>query len=135
MTPPRYVHRIRIRYGEVDMQGVVFNGHWLTYFDDAMTQFFAWLGFDPTQVFSEGFDVMLVHAEIDWRGPAGFDDEVAIEVHASRLGTSSFDLRYEASVEGRPVCDATITYVSIDPGRGSAPIPDEVRTALERTAS
>ncbi len=41
-----FVHRIRPRYAEVDQQGVVFNAHWLTYFDDACTRFFEWLGWD-----------------------------------------------------------------------------------------
>ena len=32
----RYVHHIRVRYGEVDMQRVVFNSHYLAYCDDAV---------------------------------------------------------------------------------------------------
>ena len=41
--PWPFVHRVRPRYAEVDAQGVVFNAHWLTYFDEACTRFFeAW---------------------------------------------------------------------------------------------
>jgi len=32
-----YTHHIRVRYGEVDMQRVVFNAHYLTYFDTSIT--------------------------------------------------------------------------------------------------
>ena len=39
-----FVHRVRPRYAEVDQQGVVFNAHWLTYFDDACTRFFESIG-------------------------------------------------------------------------------------------
>lgn len=131
----RFVHRVRPRYAEVDVQGVVFNAHWLTYFDDAMTRFTEWLGFDVSTAFFRDFDVMLVHAEIDWRGAAGFDDPVDITVAPVRLGGSSFDLRFEAAVGESPVCEATITYVSIEPGtHGSRPIPDVLRDALERAA-
>ena len=54
-------HRIRVRYAEIDGQGVVFNAHWLTYFDDSCTRFMESLGFGPDFWVSE-FDVMLVKA-------------------------------------------------------------------------
>jgi acyl-CoA thioester hydrolase len=59
-----FTHTLRPRYAEVDMQKVVFNGHWLTYFDDACTRFFESLGFDPRETFSEKglFDAMVVKA-------------------------------------------------------------------------
>lgn len=117
------------------MQGVVFNAHWLAYFDDAASQFFAWLGFPPQETFASDFDFMVVKAVLEWSGPAGFDDEVGVAVSAPRLGRSSFDLRHEATVGERPVCAATITYVSITPGKNTArPIPDRVRRRLEEAA-
>lgn len=128
-----YTHTIRIRYAECDQQGVAFHGHWLAFFDDACTHFFASLGFDAKELFTSpsGFDMMVVGAELSWHGPAGFDDVVAIEVATARIGTSSFALRYHATVEGQPVCDGTVTYVSIAHGeKRSRPIPDEVRAAL-----
>src|SRR4029079_12969103 len=62
-------HRIRVRYAEIDGQGVVFNAHWLTYFDDSCTRFMESLGFGPDFWVSE-FDVMLVKASLEWAGPA-----------------------------------------------------------------
>ena len=125
-----FAHRIRVRYAEVDGQGVVFNAHWLTYFDEACTRFMESLGFGPGFWVHE-FDVMLVRAVLEWSGPAGFDDSVDVEVVPARLGTKSFDLRYRASIAGAPVCEATITYVSVKPGANtSIEIPDHVRAAL-----
>jgi len=110
---------------------VVFNAHWLTYFDEACTRFFDALGFRPSTTFFSDFDVMLVKAVLEWQGPAGFDDEVDIAVEPVRLGTASFDLRYTATVEDRAVCIGVVTYVSVQPGvKTSAPIPDEVRSRL-----
>ena len=72
-----FAHTVRPRYSEVDMQKVVFNGHWLNYFDDASTRFFESLGFDPRDFLEgRGFDVMVVKALLEWQGPATFDDEV-----------------------------------------------------------
>jgi acyl-CoA thioester hydrolase len=133
-TPP-FVHRVRPRYAEVDMQGVVFNAHWLTYFDDACSRFFEWMGFAPAEAFFRDFDVMLVKATLEWSGPAGFDELVDITVEPLRLGRSSFDVRYTAEVGERGVCVATITYVSVVPGTHRAtPIPALLRKKLETHA-
>ncbi len=129
-----FVHHIRVRYAEVDGQGVVFNAHWLTYFDDSCTRFMESLGFGADFWIKE-FDVMLVRAEIEWSGPARFDEWIDVEVVPTRLGTKSFDLRYRASVAGALACEATITYVAVAPGEyGSVPLPDAVRNALNARA-
>ena len=79
---------------------------------------------------------MLVRAELEWEGPAHFDEWIDITVQPVRLGTKSFDLQYTATVDERPACQATITYVSVKPGANtSMEIPPEVRTALDHTVA
>ena len=130
-TPEPFRNRIRVRYAEIDGQGVVFNAHWLTYFDDSCTRFMESLGFGPDFWVSE-FDVMLVKATLEWSGPARFDEWIDILVEPVRLGTKSFDLRYTAAVGERPACTAVITYVAVRPGvNASVVIPDKVREALQ----
>jgi acyl-CoA thioester hydrolase len=130
-----YQHAIRPRYDEVDMGGVVFNAHWLSYFDEASLRFFEELGHSPTAPI-EGFNALVVKAAIEWRGPAGLSDQITIDLEPSRLGTSSFDLRYVARVRGTEVCAATITYVSIDTATArSCPIPARIRDALRQHSS
>ena len=126
-----FTHRIRVRYAEVDGQGVVFNAHWLTYFDESCTRFMGSLGFGP-DFWVNAFDVMLVRAVVEWSGPARFDDWLDISVEPVRLGTKSFDLRYRASVDGASACAATITYVAVTPGSTtSVALTDAVRAVLE----
>lgn len=127
-----FVHRVRPRYAEVDAQGVVFNAHWLTYFDEACTRWFEAMGFEPKQSFFRDFDVMLVKAVLEWQGPAGFDDVVDINVEMARLGDASFDVRYTATIEERPVCVGTVTYVSVKPGTHEpTSVPDVLRGRLQ----
>ncbi len=129
-----FVHRVRPRYAEVDQQGVVFNAHWLTYFDDACTRFFESLGYTPNEAFFGEFDLMIVKAVLEWEGPAGFDEFVDIAVEPVRLGTKSFDLCYRATVDGRAACTGVITYVSVKPStHESSAIPPGVRAKLEAT--
>lgn len=129
-----FTHTLRVRYAEVDAQDVVFNAHYLTYVDEAMTRFVEHLGYDPRATFTEGgdLDVMLVRCELEWQGSAAFEDEVTIAVEPVRLGRSSFDLRFTLTVDGAPVATATTTYVSVVPGeKRSTPIPDRLRAELE----
>ncbi len=130
-----FEHRIRVRYAECDAQGVVFNAHWLTFFDETCTRYVESWGFGPDFWINE-FDVMLVKAVVEWTGPARFDEWVTIDAVCERIGTKSFDIRYRASVDGRAACESVITYVAVKPGTtDSMEIPDAIRTVLaERIA-
>ena len=131
---PPFVHRVRVRYAECDAQGVVFNANWLTYFDEACTRFVETWGFGP-DFWIVRFDVMLVKAVVEWSGPARFDEWVDIAVVPVRIGTKSFEMRYDASVNGRSACTAVITYVAINPGsHESIEVPDPVRAVLTARA-
>lgn len=131
-------HRVRVRYAEADQQGIVFNAHWLTYADDAVTRFFERLGYDPGTLWAVGaaapFDIMVRRSELDFAGPARFDEWVDLRVHATRLGRTSFDLEVAGSVGGRAAVTVTTTYVTIDPStHRPIPIPDDLRPRLAAT--
>ncbi len=67
-------------------------------------------------------------AVLEWSGPAGFDEFVDIAVALSRLGSSSFDLRYTATIGDRLACVGVITYVNVKPGtHDSNPLPEVLR--------
>lgn len=126
-----FMNRVRVRYAEIDGQGVVFNAHWMTYIDDSCTRFMESLGFGPG-FWIHQFDVMLVKAVLEWQGPAHFDEWIDIDVVPRRLGNKSFDLSYAAHVAERSCCTATITYCAVQPGANTPMVvPDNVRHALE----
>lgn len=126
--PDRYVHRVRVRYGEVDMQRVVFNAHYLAYCDDAMETWVRGLGIDVT---AHGWDFMLKKAVIEWAGSAGVADELAIAVAVARWGNTSFDVAFDGTVDDRPVFSCVVTYVGVRHGTlETMPPPPAVRAAL-----
>ncbi len=54
----RFVYRLRVRWAEVDRQGIVFNGHYLTYFDVGITEYYRALGFPyPDGLAEHGTDL------------------------------------------------------------------------------
>jgi acyl-CoA thioester hydrolase len=130
LTP--YVHRIRVRYGEVDMQRVVFNAHYLAYCDDATE---SWLQTLNLTVTDHGWDFMLKKATIEWDGVATVHEVLAIDVAVERWGTTSFDVGFRGHVDERPVFRATITYVGVRAGtRETMAPPAEVRSRMEGPA-
>ena len=126
MTPFR--HSIRVRFAEVDAQGVVFNAHYLTYCDEAVTRW--WV--DAGLSFGDhGWDVMVKKVVLEWQGSAGFEDIVDIDVGVSRWGTTSHDVVCVGTVDGTPVFTATITYVGVAHGtKTPMATPDEIRALL-----
>ena len=125
---PPYVHTIPIRYGEVDMQGVVFNAHYLAYIDDAMDR---WLRTLDVHFEQFGWDIMTVKAVVDWKGSATIGDELEIAVGVTRWGNTSLDVGFAGAVGERPVFVATLTYVGVEAGtKTPAPPPPEVRALL-----
>ena len=128
MTSGRYVHQIKVRYGEVDMQGVVFNAHYLAYVDDAAD---SWLRSLDVNFEQRGWDIMLVKAVVEWKGTAGIGDTITIAPRVSRWGNTSFDMEFTGAVGERPVFVATITYVGVKAGtRETMPPPDEFKALL-----
>lgn len=127
MSP--YVHHIRVRYGECDMQNVVFNANYLAYVDDAVEQWLATMGLN---VYDYGWDFMLKKAVIEWSGAATVHDVIDITVGVRRWGNTSFDVGFVGSVAERPVFDCTVTYVGVKAGtRETMPPPPDVRARLE----
>ena len=131
MTTP-FVHRIRVRYGECDMQRVVFNANYMVYCDDAVdTWFRAALTPDGTGFESIGFDFMLKTATLTWHAPLLFGETADLACSVARWGNASFDVSISGTADGQQRFDATITYVSVTPGANRpARIPELVRERL-----
>ena len=126
-------HPVHVRYLEVDQQGVVFNMWYLAYFDDAMTAYLESRGIGYQAMLDSGYDVQLVHTEIDWRGGLRFGDEAHVAVRTARLGTTSVTLGFEVqrAGEAEPLVRAEIVYVCVaTDGSGKRPLPDAMRAAL-----
>ena len=124
-----YRHEIRIRYGEVDMQGHVFNAHYLAFVDDALEQ---WLrSLFGGEDYTGQLDLVVKKAELTWSSGARNGEVLAIDIATTRIGRSSIEMRFAGSVGERPVFEATLTYISVAPGALTpAPVPDHVRAAL-----
>jgi len=125
----RCVHRLRVRWAEVDMQKVVFNAHYLTYIDTAVADYWREIRLDYPDGYLQkyGNDVFLRKATVEYLGSARYDDELAVYCRVARLGRSSFTWALEIHRE-QPLVTAELVYVNADPNTmKAAPLPEELR--------
>jgi acyl-CoA thioester hydrolase len=124
-------HPVHVPYYQVDQQGVVFNMWYLGWFDDAMGAYFTSIGFPFEEMTRNGFDVQLVHTEVDWSTSVRFGDEPFVEVRPGRVGTSSITLSFAVQVGDDVRATAETVYVVIaTDGSGKRPVPELLRAAL-----
>jgi len=122
---------LQVRYMEVDAQAVVFNAWYLTYFDEAFAAFMAARGLPYEKMIEAGFDVQLVHTDLDWHGALRWPDQVRVAVSTARVGTTSFTLDFQTRRDGTPTCTARTVYVVIGTdGSGKRPVPPQLAAAL-----
>jgi acyl-CoA thioester hydrolase len=114
-----------VRYAEVDGQNVVFNAHYLTYCDEAMSHYFTDLGLGPFSAY-----VQLVSSTLTWKAPARWGDVVDVDVSCLRIGTTSLVLGFDVRVGDRLCCRVETTYVHIDGDGRPEPVPDDARAML-----
>ena len=89
-----FVHGLRVRFAECDMQGHVFNAHYLTYFDLAHTELLRVAIGSYQRLVAGGQDLVVAEARARYRAPAHFDDELEIGVAIDPLTTSSMTSRF-----------------------------------------
>lgn len=134
MTEPfRYL--LRVRYGECDAQGIVFNARWGDYADIGSAELTRAL-FGGVDAASTGIDWRLVKQTTEWRAPARYDDVLDLRIRTLRVGTTSFTLHteYRRYADQHLLATTETTCVLVDAAGVKRPIPPEVRAALERGA-
>jgi acyl-CoA thioester hydrolase len=121
--------RIRVRYNECDVQGVVFNANYLVYVDETLERWIA-------EVLGEGaLDMMVKKATVEWHSSARHGDILELVPRISRWGTTSYDVTTTGQIGDRLVFTAVLTYINVRPGTTTpAPVPAAVRAALDGTA-
>lgn len=127
-----YEFRFRVPFGDVDMMGHVNNAKYLTYFETARTNL-------VTKAFGnfakERTGLIIARAEIDYKSPAKWNDELIVRVRPISLGNSSFVYEYEIINEQSKKLVATgkSVQVAYDYAKGvSIPIPEPIKSLLAK---
>ncbi|WP_319430956.1 thioesterase family protein [Mycobacterium sp. RTGN5] len=105
---------LRVRYVECDMQGRVFNGHYLTWIDMALNEALREIFGDYQTLTDAGIDFVVAAAELQFRQPAHFDDDLVVGVGFDPLGRTSLRSTYEIRRGEDLIAEAAMIHVCVD---------------------
>jgi acyl-CoA thioester hydrolase len=126
-----FSHDLRVRYGECDAQGIVFNANFLAYVDVVLTEIWRHSMGSYDALLQTGVDTVVGEANLRFLAPARFDDILRIEGGFDGLGTTSTILKLWFRRDEEVLVEAELRYVFVDLEKWEkAPIPDAVRSAL-----
>ena len=129
-----FFHRLRVRWVEVDMQKIVFNGHYLMYFDTAISDSWRALALPYEEAMHQlDGDLYLKKASVEYHRSARFDDQIDVALRCDRVGISSMTFTGAIFRGNELLVESVLVYVFADPvTQTSKPVPDAFRTLLGR---
>jgi acyl-CoA thioester hydrolase len=137
-VPRAYVHRERVRFGDLDAMRHLNNVVFLRYFETARIGFLRELApeHDPAARDQDDFGLIFAECAIRYRSPVAFDEDVAIECTIGEVRRSAFEIRFRMAVEERLAAEGAGWLVGYDYTQGRArPLPDRLRETLEAAAA
>ncbi|MGY9054883.1 MAG: acyl-CoA thioesterase [Alphaproteobacteria bacterium] len=131
----RFSWPTRVRYSEVDNQGIVYNAHYLTYFDTALTEYIVAVGLDyEGEVKATNHDYHAVRAVVEWQAPIGKREDIEVCVRPGRLGRTSMTFTFEVHPAGqedlRTTGEVVWVYTNQETHQ-SAPLPQNLLDLIE----
>jgi YbgC/YbaW family acyl-CoA thioester hydrolase len=129
----RLLDPLRVRWAEVDMQRIVFNGHYLMYADTAVAAYWRALAMPYHETMHAlGGDLYVRKATLEYLGSARYDDQLDVGVRMQRIGTSSIVFLFGVFRGERALVTGELVYVYADPStQTSRPVPQMLRDWLQ----
>ena len=128
----RFFHALRVRWVEVDMQKIVFNGHYLMYLDTAVSDYWRALALPYEQsLHGMGGDLFVVKSSLEYKASAVYDDLLHIGMRCARIGNSSIVFDGVVFRGDQVLVKGELVYVYADPQtQTSKPVPQVLRDIL-----
>ena len=129
----RYFERLRVRWAEIDAQQIVFNGHYLMYFDTAIAGYWRALAmpYHETMTALAG-DMFVRKATLEYLGSARYDDVLDVGMRCARVGNSSMTFQAGAFRQEQLLVSGELVYVFADPNaKQPLPVPAALRALFE----
>lgn len=129
----RFFDRLRVRWAEIDAQKIVFNAHYLMYFDTAVAGYWRALALPYAQSMeSLGGDLYVRKATVEYHGSARYDDRLDIGMRCGRIGNSSIQFLGAVFRGDELLVEGELIYVFADPhSQSSRSVPAPLREVLQ----
>lgn len=135
MVPP-FIHELRVRYGECDPQGIVFNANYLLYFDVAFTELWRTAVGPWEEMVERGIDAVVAETNLRFHSPARFDDVIQLQASVARLGETSVTTEIDLMRGDELLVAGWLRHVCVSRADWKkTPFPDWVRDGLATLAA
>jgi acyl-CoA thioester hydrolase len=131
-----FIHELRVRYGECDLQGIVFNANYLLYFDVGIGELWREAVCPWQEMVERGVDAVVAEANLRFRSPARYDDVLRLELRVTRLEETSVTTQIDVLRDDELLVQGRLEHVFVDATTWKrAPTPDWIRDGLSRFAT
>ena len=130
-TKKTHLNKIKVRYSEVDCQRIVYNSHYLTYFDISLSEMLEDCFDQDEYVKQTNNDFHTVGVQMNFKSPARLNDQLEVYTGIKKLGNSSMTFTQEIYRSGSDeiINEAVITWVNTDQeSMKSSKIPDNIKS-------
>jgi acyl-CoA thioester hydrolase len=134
--PTAFRHPLRVRFSECDPQGIVFNAHYVAWFDVALTELWREALGSWAAMVERGVDAVAAELSVRFRAPARADELVSLAVAVEGFGTTSLRTRVDVWRDDELLVEGSLRHVFVDAATWRpVAAPDWIRTALEPYAA
>ena len=105
---------LRVRYPECDPMGYLHHSIFLQYFEMGRIELLRALGFSYADFERDGLFFVVVSAQIKYKAPARYDDELALTTKVARQTHVRIDHTYELKRGDTVVAEAATTIACVD---------------------
>ncbi len=124
---------IRVYYKDTDAGGVVYYANYLRFFEVARTEYMRELGISIEEYINNGTLFVVVHAELDYKSPAGYGDVLSIATWVVELKKASFTFQHQIinQADQRLIVTGNTTLCCINEQRKVQALPPELLYKLK----
>jgi len=130
-----HIHKVKVRYSEIDCQRIVYNSHYLTYFDISISELLDDLFDQDAYIKETNNEFHTVAVQMDFKAPARLNDQLEVYSSIKKVGNSSLIFYQEIYKEGSDelLNSAEIVWVHTNQAEmKAAKIPEDLRKKFDK---
>jgi acyl-CoA thioester hydrolase len=127
-----YKFEYRVRYADTDHSGVVYHANYFKWMEAARIEQMRGAGILYSDYEKKGFFLPVVHAQIDYKDSAEYDDLIIVEVKIEKIGNSSIHYKYKIyrKEDEHVFTEAVTVNVMITKDKKPVRVQDEIREII-----
>jgi acyl-CoA thioester hydrolase len=106
--------KIRVRYGETDQMGVVYNANYIRYLEIARTELLRKVGLPYREIEKKGFLLPVYETFIRHKAPARYDDILEVEASYKDLKSPVVHIDYKITNNSKLILEGYTKHPFID---------------------